>query len=260
MKRILILTVVVIVLGVGFYITNDNQNKNMDEQITVPEEKEEVNITPISHATMVLTWGDDVLYVDPVGGADAFAGSDKPDIIFITDIHGDHLNAETLEGVIGSETVILAPQAVADQLPEKLSGNVTVISNGDTIDINNLSVEAVPMYNIPENEDSFHVKGRGNGYTIGRDGTRVYIAGDTADIPEMRQLKNIDIAFVPMNLPFTMTVEAAADAVIEFSPKKVYPYHYRGREGLSDVDEFKRLVNEGNPDVEVVLLNWYPES
>ena len=115
------------------------------------------------------------------------------------------------------------------------------------------------MYNLPTaaNKD-FHTKGRGNGYVIERSGKRVYIAGDTAGIPEMRALKNIDIALVPMNLPYTMDVAEAAEAVLAFKPKQVFPYHYRGPDGLADISKFKELVNASNPKIEVVLLNWYP--
>jgi L-ascorbate metabolism protein UlaG (beta-lactamase superfamily) len=115
------------------------------------------------------------------------------------------------------------------------------------------------MYNLPENSDSRHTKGRGNGYVINFGGKNVYISGDTEDIPEMRHLKNIDVAFVCMNLPYTMDVNQAANAVLEFKPKIVYPYHYRGQEGLSDVSAFKKLVNDGNKSIEVRLVNWYPK-
>ena len=120
-----------------------------------------------------------------------------------------------------------------------------------------VEISAIPMYNLTEEDSSFHVKGRGNGYVLEYEDTRVYLAGDTEDIAEMRSLKNIDIAFLPMNLPFTMTVEDAADAVLEFQPKQVYPYHYRARDGLSDVGKFKQLVNVGSSNVEVVQLDWY---
>ena len=114
------------------------------------------------------------------------------------------------------------------------------------------------MYNLREEALKFHEKGRGNGYVIENDGMRVYISGDTEDIPEMRNLKDIDVAFVCMNLPYTMTVESAASGVLDFKPTKVYPYHYRGTEGLSDVAKFKELVNEGDAGIEVVQLDWYP--
>lgn len=115
------------------------------------------------------------------------------------------------------------------------------------------------MNNLPETDDSRHPKGRGNGYVLNMGGQRLYISGDTEDIPEMRALQNIDVAFVCMNMPYTMTVEQAADAVLAFKPKVVYPFHYRGQGGLSDVDHFKELVNKGNEGIDVRLRNWYPQ-
>ena len=113
------------------------------------------------------------------------------------------------------------------------------------------------MYNLREEALKFHPKGRGNGYVLNMAGERVYISGDTEDIPEMRSLKDIDKAFVCMNLPYTMTVQSAADAVLEFKPETVYPYHYRGSDSISDVNLFKKIVNEGNDSIEVLLLEWY---
>ena len=114
------------------------------------------------------------------------------------------------------------------------------------------------MYNLREEALKFHTKGRGNGYVLTINEERIYFSGDTEDIPEMRNLKNIDKAFVCMNLPYTMTVESAADAVLAFKPKQVYPYHYRGTQGLSDVAKFKKIVNEKDTSIEVVQWNWYP--
>jgi L-ascorbate metabolism protein UlaG (beta-lactamase superfamily) len=112
------------------------------------------------------------------------------------------------------------------------------------------------MYNLSPERQGFHAKGRGNGYLLTLGGARIYISGDTEDIPEMRALKNIDAAFVCMNLPYTMDVEAAADAVLEFKPKVVFPYHYRGKGGMSDLEEFRSLVAK-DPKIEVRLLEWY---
>lgn len=131
------------------------------------------------------------------------------------------------------------------------------MNNGDTQDLGPFSIEAIPMYNLREEALKFHEKGRGNGYVLNWNNQRIYISGDTEDIPEMRNLKDIDIAFVCMNLPYTMTVESAASAVLDFKPKKVYPYHYRGKDGMSDVDEFKSIVNKANPNIETVQLIWY---
>jgi L-ascorbate metabolism protein UlaG (beta-lactamase superfamily) len=222
------------------------------------EMPEEPVIRPIEHATAVLQWGDVTIYIDPVGGAAAFEGQADPGLILITDIHGDHLNVETLEELRTENARIIAPKAVADQLPEALRARTEILDNGAKTEQNGILVEAIPMYNLREEAKDFHVKGRGNGYVLEKDGTRVYFSGDTEDIPEMRALENIDKAFICMNLPYTMTVERAADAVVEFAPAQVYPYHFRGRPDVSDVAKFKQLVNEGNPDVEVVQLDWYP--
>jgi L-ascorbate metabolism protein UlaG (beta-lactamase superfamily) len=218
-----------------------------------------VEIIPIEHATAVIVWGDSTFYTDPVGGAAAFAGQRDANIIFLTDIHGDHLSVGTLESVSGNATII-APQAVKDELPEKLAARVKVLANGHALTEKGFTILAMPMYNLPESPDAKHVKGRGNGYVIEKDGFRLYIAGDTAGTPEMRGLRDIDIALVPMNLPYTMGVEEAASAVLDFAPKVVYPYHYRGPDGLADVAHFKELVQAGNPAIEVVLAKWYPSQ
>lgn len=115
------------------------------------------------------------------------------------------------------------------------------------------------MYNLPESAESRHPKGRGNGYVMTVGGKRIYLSGDTSDIPEMRKLKNIDVAFVCMNLPFTMDINQAASAVLDFKPSIVYPYHYRGQGGFSDVEAFKKLVEEGDSKIRVHLANWYPQ-
>lgn len=227
------------------------QNKTSEEQ-NLPE------IQPISHATAVINWDDTTIYLDPVGGAKAFEGMDPADLVLITDIHGDHMDAKTLSALNLGQTKIIVPQAVKEELPDSLDSNLMVMNNGETLEQQGISIEAIPMYNLREEAKQFHPKGRGNGYLLEKNGQRLYIAGDTEDIPEMRNLKNIDIALVSMNLPYTMTVEKAAEAVLEFAPKKVYPYHFRGKDGKADVQKFKQLVNEGNKDIEVVLANWYP--
>lgn len=225
----------------------------------VKRERDSIQITPVSHATAVIKWDETVFYTDPTGGAEAFRGKEKADFILISDIHGDHMNAETLKAMDLGDTRIIVPQAVKDALPQDLHNNLIVMSNGESREFMGFTIEAIPMYNLPEDPESRHVKGRGNGYVLEKNGQRLYIAGDTEAIPEMRNLKNIDIALIPMNLPFTMDVDQAAEGVLAFKPKKVYPYHYRGQDGLADVEKFKRLVNEGNKDIEVILLNWYPE-
>lgn len=218
-----------------------------------------IDIQPISHATAVINWGNATFYLDPVGGAEAFEGMEKPDFILITDIHGDHMSAETLQAMDLEGVHIIVPQAVKDQLPKELNSILRTLDNGATTKVMDFYIEAIPMYNLPEDPDAFHTKGRGNGYVVERNGQRLYIAGDTEDIPEMRNMKDIDIALVPMNLPYTMTVEDAADGVLAFAPKKVIPFHFRGKDGFADVEKFKTLVNEGNQDIEVEMLEWYPD-
>lgn len=246
--------------------TEDRENKATTEiaKNTTPAEMESdsssIKITPISHATAVFKWGEQVFYTDPVGGAEAFEGKAEPDFILITDIHGDHMNAETLKALNLGDTKIIVPDAVQKKLPEELQSNLIVMNNGESQELMGFTVKAIPMYNLPQSKDAMHVKGRGNGYVLEKNGERLYISGDTEDIPEMRDLKNIDVALVSMNLPYTMPVDQAAEGVLAFKPKKVIPYHYRGKDGFADVEKFKTMVNEKNKDIQVELMEWYPEK
>lgn len=219
----------------------------------------ELTIRPLQHATLVLSHGETTIYVDPLGGAAAFAGEASPDLILITHVHGDHLDPATVAAVAQDDTAIVVPQSVAERLGEvEVTGTVKVLANGETAEVAGVSVEAIPAYNLTEERSQFHPKGQGNGYVVTVGGQRVYISGDTEDIPEMRALENIDVAFVCMNLPYTMDVEKAADAVLEFQPRVVIPYHYRGQGGFSDLEKFKEIVSK-NPQIEVRLLDWYPD-
>ena len=212
-----------------------------------------LKIQPITHASLVLTWNGKTMYIDPTGGAAAYRGLPAPDMILITDIHGDHMDAKTLEEVNAAQAILIAPQAVADMLPASVKDKLIILKNGDKTEQLGVSATAIPMYNIPQ-PSNFHPKGRGNGYVLNAGGKNVYISGDTQGIPEMQALKNIDIAFVCMNLPYTMEVNEAAKSVLAFKPAIVYPYHHRGQ----DVNLFKKLVNEGDQKIEVRLKNWYP--
>ena len=214
-----------------------------------------IKITPIEHATMVLKWNDKIIYTDPVGGAGAFAGQPAPDLILLTHVHGDHMDEDTLKAVSKSGTVIIAPKSVAEKLPSSIPGTILAVKNGQQNTEQGFTIEAVPMYNLPESPNNYyHLKGDGNSYVVETGGMRIFISGDSADTPE------IDIAFVSMNLPYTMDVQSAASAVLDFKPKQIYPYHYRGTNGFSDLKKFKELVNNGNPNIEVVLLDWYPDQ
>lgn len=263
MKWLIGIAILIILVIVGFYsfynyIYRQKQGpKNMNNSISPTNAEQTFNVTPISHATMVLTIAGKTIYTDPVGGGKVFSGQREPDLILITDIHSDHLDSPTLKEIVKEKTVIVVPQAVADKIPE-LQNQLIVIKNGEKTTQMGIEIEAVPMYNLPESKDAFHTKGRGNGYVISADNKRIYIAGDTDGTPEMRALKNIDVAFVPMNPPYTMDVEKAADAVVAFKPKVVHPYHYRGPNGLSDINKFKELVESKDPNIKVELLNFYP--
>ncbi|WP_420601383.1 MBL fold metallo-hydrolase [Flagellimonas sp.] len=244
-----------------FLILGCKENKGQkDVSSTTSEETGALKIIPIEHATAVLEWKDITIYIDPIGGKKAFKNQKQPDLILITDIHGDHFSLETLQELNTQKAKIMVPQAVANGIPEEFTPQIDILNNGDSKERYGITVEAVPMYNLREEALKFHKKGRGNGYILNMDGERIYFSGDTEDIPEMRALKNIDKAFVCMNLPYTMTVESAADAVLEFKPKEIYPYHYRGRPNVGDVNKFKMLIHQGNSDIKVVQLDWYPND
>ncbi len=218
-----------------------------------------IKIQPILHSTLVLEWNNKTIYIDPYGGANAFKEIPIPDMIIITDIHGDHLNIETLEALQTDKTIFIVPKAVVEKLPQIYHKNLIVLNNNEITKQLGIKIKALPMYNLPDVPDSKHPKGRGNGYILTIGNKQIYISGDTEDIAEMRKLKNIDVAFVCMNLPYTMDINQAASAVLEFKPKVVYPFHYRGKPDMSDVQAFKKIVNDKNPNIEVRLRNWYPE-
>lgn len=209
----------------------------------------DVTIHPVSHASLVLSWGDQVAYIDPVG-ADLFAGLPAPTMILITHQHGDHFDLDTLTS-IDADAPMLVSQTVFDGLPDALKASATVAGNGESIEFAGVPVEVVAAYNTTPEREQYHPKGVGNGYVLTLGDKKVYIAGDTEDTQEMRALTGIDVAFLPMNLPYTMTEEQAADAVKAFRPAVVYPYHFRD----SDVEKFKTLVGDAS---EVRIADWYP--
>ena len=234
-------------------------NSNAQVQ-TIPTNSGDLQIQPVMHATFVMNYNGKSFYVDPTGGPSAFGGMAPPDVIIITDIHGDHCDPKTIDSIRTANTIIVAPKAVIERMTGINPSKLVVVNNGEKTDQAGAVIYAIPMYNLPEAADSRHTKGRGNGYVITFGGKNIYISGDTEDIPEMRKLMDIDVAFVCMNLPYTMDINQAASAVLEFKPKIVIPYHYRGQGGFSDVNAFKKLVNDGNKDIEVRLLKWYPEK
>jgi L-ascorbate metabolism protein UlaG (beta-lactamase superfamily) len=209
-----------------------------------------VRITPLNHASTLIEAGGKVIYLDPAKPV-KFSDRPKADLILITDIHGDHMDPDSIKEVSKADTTILAPPAVVQTV-----SSAKPVANGESQTWQGWTIEAVPAYNLkrgPAPGKLFHDKGRGNGYVLTFGGKRFYFSGDTEGVPEMRVLKDIDVAFVCMNLPYPMPPDEAAAAVKAFHPKVVIPYHYRG----SDLAIFqKELAGTG---VDVRLLNWYPQ-
>jgi L-ascorbate metabolism protein UlaG (beta-lactamase superfamily) len=210
-----------------------------------------VKITPLFHASTLIEASGKTIFLDPAKPA-KLADLPKADLILITDIHGDHMDPDSIKQISKADTEIMSSPAVAKTVTSAKS-----IANGETKTWQQWTIEAVPAYNLkrgPEPGKLFHDKGRGNGYVLTYGGKRFYFSGDSEGVPEMRALKNIDVAFVCMNLPYTMPPEEAADAVKVFHPKIVIPYHYRG----SDLSVFQKAL-EGT-GIEVRLLEWYPKG
>lgn len=214
----------------------------------------EVILHPVNHASFLMQWNGRTIYNDPTGGSAPFQGFPRADLILVSHIHGDHYSSSTLDAVKGSNPVIIAPPAVYNALPGSLKNAAVVLANGARTNLLGIGIEAVPAYNFTS---SNHPKGEGNGYVLTIGGKRIYISGDSEDTTEMRALEGIDVAFVCMNTPFTMTVSKAASAVRAFRPAVVFPYHYRNQgSSLADVNAFKRQVGL-DLGIEVRLRKWY---
>lgn len=212
----------------------------------------DIIVHPVDHASLLLGFGAEVIYVDPVGGAARYEGLPAPTSILITHGHGDHFDLPTLEAIAGSAP-ILTNQEVFDKLPETLKANATALANGEEGNLNGIAVRAIAAHNTTEDRMRYHPVGVGNGYVLGFSDKQVYVAGDTEPTPDMLALTGIEVAFLPMNLPYTMTPEQAAEAVNTFKPAIVYPYHY----GKSDLSV---LEAGANAETEVRLRNWYPNG
>lgn len=185
-----------------------------------------------------------MIHVDPVSREADYSKMPKADLILITHEHGDHLDPQAIELVRTEKTSIVLTEVCGS----KISGGV-VMKNGEVRNVQGLKIEAVPAYNLLHMRSPgvpFHPKGVGNGYVITFGKKRVYVAGDTENVPEMKKLKNIDVAFLPMNLPYTMTPEMVADAAKAFKPAILYPYHY----GETDTSRLIELL-QGVGEVEV---------
>ena len=233
--------------------------------LALPTAGSTIYITPLMHASLQIENGEKVIQVDPTKGGNAM-NPKKADLILITDIHGDHLDEAAMNEVATAKTLVIAPQAVIAQL-KGFKGRLIRLDNGQTKDnvpgYADISIEAVPMYNLqrgPKPDQKYHDKGRGNGYVLTMSGQRLYIAGDTEVTPEMQALKNIDVAFLPMNLPYTMTPQEAAAGAKVFKPRFAIPFHYRApADKINDNPQQFEAALKGSGIV-VSLLDWYPET
>jgi L-ascorbate metabolism protein UlaG (beta-lactamase superfamily) len=241
MKRLGLIMGILLMVGAGAVNAQEKF-----EQDVIKTGTGELKITFIGHGTLMFTFGGKVIHVDPVGQYADYGKLPKADLMLITHEHRDHLDPKVIEMLRQPGTEIVLTQVAFGQGPGGL-----VMANGEVKTVAGLTIEAVPAYNLVHQRESgepFHPKGRGNGYVITFGGKRVYVAGDTENTPEMKALKNIDIAFLPMNLPYTMTPEMVADAARAFKPKILYPYHF----GKTDTARLVALL-KGHPEIEVRL-------
>lgn len=218
MNRILLLLIVSIVTVSFTGMANDFEKDVFNTS------KGELAITFIGHGTLMMEFDGKVIHIDPVRQYADYSQMPKADLILITHVHVDHLDLAAIEAVKKENTEVIITKVCAQQYPKG-----KIMRNGDYINAHGLNIQAVPAYNIVNKRDNgtpFHPKGEGNGYVIDFGGKKVYVAGDTENIPEMKSLQGIDIAFLPMNLPYTMTPEMVIDAAKTFMPKILYPYHF----------------------------------
>ena len=220
-----------------------NPRGPMEEDV-IPTSAGELRITFVGHGTLMFRHGGKVVHVDPVAREADYSTLPKADLILVTHEHSDHLDPKAIAALRKDSTTIVLTEKCAP----KVTGG-TVMKNGDVRTVADIKVEAVPAYNIVQKRpsgDPFHPRGDGNGYVLTFGDKRVYVAGDTENTPEMKSLKDIDVAFLPMNLPYTMTPEMVADAAKAFRPKILYPYHY----GETDTTKIVQLL-AADKDIEV---------
>lgn len=233
----------VLIVMMSFYALTVTAQGAMNKDI-ITTSAGDLNITFIGHGSLMMTFGGEIIYIDPYSRLADYTKLPKADLVLLTHDHADHLDQTALQSIRTSDTRVVLPPVCAD----KVQGG-TVMKNGDTRTMLNFEVKAIPAYNVVHKRDNgqvYHPKGVGNGYVLTFGNTRIYVAGDTENIPEMKALQNIDCAFLPMNLPYTMTPEMVADAAKTFKPKILYPYHY----GDTDPNRLTELLKD-TPDIEV---------
>jgi L-ascorbate metabolism protein UlaG (beta-lactamase superfamily) len=222
--------------------------QNQFESDTIATSGGDLVITFIGHGTLMFEYNDIVIHADPAGMFADYSELPKADIVLVTHQHGDHFSAETINKISKDNTKVVLTEKCAEQYTDGI-----VLLNGEEETVDGINVKAVPAYNLVHKRDNgkvFHPKGEGNGYVITFGDKRVYIAGDTENVPEMKELDGIDIAFVPMNLPYTMTPAMAADAVRMLNPKIFYPYHF----GDTDTGELLELLSDKD-DCDIRIRN-----
>lgn len=214
------------------------------EKDIIKTAKGNLEITFIGHGSLMFTFDDKVIHIDPFSRLTDYSKLPQADMILLTHEHFDHLDLKALEFIRTDKTILILNEKCAQQVKDGI-----VMHNGDVKTIEDLEIEAVPAYNLVHMRSEgapFHPKGSGNGYVITFGDKRIYVAGDTENIPEMKKLKDIDIAFLPMNLPYTMTPEMVADAAKAFKPRILYPYHY----GETDPSTLVELLKD-TPEVKI---------
>lgn len=227
--------VIMVVLIYSFLNSTLHAADYEKDQFTTRNGKK-LEITFIKHGTLMFNYDGKIIHVDPVTDYADYTQLPKADIILITHEHGDHLDMKAINNIWMNETLIISNGEAYKTIQKGKT-----MKNGDNKQITSyLYLEAVPAYNTTPGREKFHPRHRGNGYILHLDGMRVYVAGDTEDIEEMKNLKNIDIAFLPVNQPYTMTVEQASRAARMFNPKILYPYHY----GETKINELKDLLSD----------------
>jgi L-ascorbate metabolism protein UlaG (beta-lactamase superfamily) len=236
-----ILTVCVLALGLaGLSAAQPRFEKDV-----IPTAKGDLEITFLGHASLMMVFDGKTIHVDPYGDVADYSTLPKADLVLVTHDHFDHLDPKALKAILKKDTVIVGSKSCAPKLP----GGALIMANGDARSVLGLAIKAVPAYNIAHKRPDgapFHPKGSGNGYVVTFGGKQVYIAGDTENTPEMKALQSIDIAFLPMNLPYTMSPDQVADAAKAFRPRILYPYHY----GDTDTLKLVKLL-QGEKEIEV---------
>ncbi len=238
--------------------TTDTPEVSTENPLSKPAEQSGVKMTPIFHSAVVLEYTGKTIFIDPYDKPEKFAGFAAPDMVLITHTHGDHFNKGVLSALDLSKAELFGPETVINQAAELGFKDMFTLENGDDIARGDITIEAVASYNLPESADAPHPPGKFNGYVIELGNERYYFSGDTGPIEEMRALSDIDFAFVCMNLPYTMTMADAAEAVLDFKPRVVYPFHYRNKDGtFMDTKKFAEMVTKGDKSIEVRVLDWY---